>query len=1049
MDPQKTDLTATTTTATPAPAATRQAPSLNGVNAGIPDLPTWVPEDYHSFIAGSGAEKLADSGVAPLVAAARGYQRIDHTNFADEAKTMGVKLTTGQGRRWKQSLGKPGKDAMQMPWYSVASIQISERRNSELVPLAYQLRPEFPDLDKSGKPMKYEFVAGAVTPLDLHPGTPIDWIDTTPVVMFAEGMLKGDSALSAYLHANGASWDELRCDGDEDPRAKLRALMDRIPAADRVLVISIAGIYNAHQHPIDWREIDLKDRIGWIAFDADLAINPSVHLAAQKLFLQLDEKSKMSKILFLNPEVNSDDGGGMAKAGVDDYLAKAGTWDQLVNQLTTKMPDAPVRNAEDRAGNWRISKDGLSAEECVPVNNGPGGTVGGYNWEYRLDLGGRIMSLEAVRQPTDQELRTGLFDPDVAPYDVDETQVEIEVSWKGGDHNHSAIVTGPENILNYMPADWVRQGATIPRELLLHPSWPPRAQKGESWLAAVKGHRSEEVVFKTRWMRMGWVPVDKEDPVFLVGDQIIGDSDLGGTAVCGVDERRVPMAQHFGVGDLVDGDYTEAGYRDMIRADFRAVLDAYIGSQAWTEEATAAIVLATALRPTIPLRPRTSVYLWGSKGSGKSWSAQAMMYFWARHKDDWQGELPGQAKDTAAAIENALSYTPIWVIDDLAPSSMRHQSEAEDAKLSDMTRAVFNNAGKHRMNADMTSRRTRRPMTQLVMTAENELVTPSVKERLIPVNVGPGKLNPDRTPTDRINELAREEGLQARFTSHMIRYIRHAAAHTPGRWESYVERLEEIRRQVRKSAEIIMKETGATGGSLERITSLAADTLLTFEVLKMMAQDLGMDNAFVEQFGIEGLGHGIVELVNNTHTENRQSAPGASLIRALSALLASGGAHVISGDDPSRPPIEGTESGESLANHRLGWGAGGSDGSLRPAGMSIGTVITQKDETGVPRKVILFDLNTAFSKAQAAYPNLIPYGQGAASGWGGAWDEGLAADFVKRTLNKHGKPLKTARRRIGSGSVSGVPIEVETILNGGKETEPTASMAEAEQPLAA
>ncbi|MCC3292852.1 hypothetical protein [Arthrobacter sp. zg-Y1110] len=1027
------------------PAATRQAPSLNGVSFSLPDLPSWTAEDYHSHIAGSGAEKLADSGVAPLVAAARGYKRIDHTNFAEELKTMGVKATTDQGRRWKASLAKPGKDAMQMPWYSVASLQIAERRQEELIPLTYQLRPEFPSFNKSGKPMKYEFVKDAVTPLDLHPATPVAWIDTTPVVMFAEGMLKGDAALSAYLHANGASWDELKSAGVADPVAALRTLMDRIPEEDRILIISIAGIHNAHQHPMDWREIALKGRIGWIAFDADLSVNPHVHAAAQKLFLQLDEKSKMSEILFLNPEINSGDDGEMAKAGVDDYLAKVGTWDQLVAQLTPNMPAAPPRSEEERPGNWRVSKNGLSVEECVAVNDGPGGSVGRYEWRTVVDLGGRILSRESVRQPTDQELRTGLFNPNVQLTDVEDSQVEVEVAWSGpGGSEQKAIVTGPEHILSYMPADWHRQGAVIPWDLQRHPYWPPRAQKGEAWITAVKAHRSEETVLKTKWMQMGWVPVEGGDPVYLIGDQVIGDADLNGTAVCGVDDRKVPVAQHYGVGDLVDGDYDDEAYREMVRRDFQAVVDAYVTNKAWTEDSTAALVLAVALRPTIPLRPRTSIYLWGPKGKGKSWTAQCMMYFWARTKSDWQDKLPGQAKDTAAAIENALAYTPIWVIDDMAPSSVKRQAEQEDAKLSDMTRAIFNNAGKGRMNADMTAKRTNKPMTQLIMTAENELTTPSAKERLIPVFIGPGKLNPSKAPTSHINKMARNDGVQARFTSHVLRYIRRSAIGTLGGWENYMTSLEEKRLQVQSTASTIMEKLGAASGSLERTTSLAADVLLTFEILKQLAQELDMGTDFIRLFSVNRLGGEIIQLVNKAHTENQQAAPGISLVRALSALLASGAAHVISGDDPNRPPIEGTDRGESLANHGLGWMGGSSDGTPRPGGMSIGTVITANDSDGVPRKVILFDVHTAFSKAQAAYPVLIPYGQGTGSAWASVWDEELAPSYIPRSRNSSGTLLSTVRRPVGDRRISGVPIEVDVILQGGKRIDESQEISEIE-----
>src|SRR5690606_3456596 len=73
----------TVTPVTGAADVTGVCPELDATNgpssAPLPeiDLPPFVGADYSNFITGSGAEKLAASGVAPLVAAARGYKRLD------------------------------------------------------------------------------------------------------------------------------------------------------------------------------------------------------------------------------------------------------------------------------------------------------------------------------------------------------------------------------------------------------------------------------------------------------------------------------------------------------------------------------------------------------------------------------------------------------------------------------------------------------------------------------------------------------------------------------------------------------------------------------------------------------------------------------------------------------------------------------------------------------------------------------------------------------------------------------------------------------------
>lgn len=1036
----------TRTTDTTADQSAPEAPApgpgpVQGLAGLVPELPSWRAADYAPHLTGSGAEKLADSGVAPLVAAARGYKLLNAENFTPEMKAMSVAMTTKQGKRLKRTLIPAGQDGMQMPWYSIADIHKSSRDGTPVIPFTYQVRPSHPEDNEHGKPIKYEFISQVATPLDIHPATPADWIDTTPVVMFAEGMLKGDSALSAYLRDMGVSWDDLRADNTDDPVGKLRGLLEAIPHEKRVLIISVAGINNTHQNPIDWREIRLKDREGWIAFDADLAVNPHVHAAARKLYEQLDDRSRMAKIKFLSPEIVRGDTGDKSKEGVDDYLAKTGSWRDLLAFLTEKMPPAPVRDPAEKDGNWRISKDGLSAEECTVLKDGPGQQVSGYAWTKMVDLGGRIRALEARRQPTDQELRTGIFDPHGPVGDPEDSVVEIEVAWSAPGGDIKAVVTGPENILNYTPENWVRHGATIPRDLLRHPSWPPRGAKGESWLSAVKANRSDDTVVKTRWMQMGWVPQDQGDPVFLVGDQVIGDFNGANAAAAGVDDDALPVATNFGVGNMVEGDWEDEDYRELVRKDLTDVYQAYIASGAWTDASTAALVLAAALRPAIPLRPRSTIFLWGPKGKGKSWTAKCMMYFWARRLADWQDQLPGSAKDTVAYIEYCVARTPIWVVDDLAPSAVRKQAESEQAKLADLTRSIFNNATKGRMNADMTARKVHKPIAQLVITAENELTTPSAKERLIPAYIGQGKLNPSREPTDRINRMAAEEGTQARLTSHLLRYVRHTAVNSPGGWGAYMLRLEEMRATARKRAELMMRtEMGADTGSLERTSQLAADVLLTFSILGLMAADLDMDDNFVAEFRTEGLGRKIVQMISDAHAENQKFTPGRSLVAALSSLLAAGKAHIINADDPARPPIEGKDGGEALLNHRLGWVVGGSDGTLKPSGVNIGTLARKGDE-----RIILFQKSTAFNEAQRAYPELIQHGQGSAAAWSSIWDEGLAPKSVRRGSNSRGTILNTTQMRVSGTHVSGVPISVDTIVN----ADPTDYDENAEMPAAA
>ncbi|WP_138418762.1 hypothetical protein [Sinomonas gamaensis] len=169
-----------------------------------------------------------------------------------------------------------------------------------------------------------------------------------------------------------------------------------------------------------------------------------------------------------------------------------------------------------------------------------------------------------------------------------------------------------------------------------------------------------------------------------------------------------------------------------------------------------------------------------------------------------------------------------------------------------------------------------------------------------------------------------------------------------------------------------------------------------------------------------------------------------SLVRALKNLLQSGRAHVVAVEDPSRAPFLGSDEQEvarqALTNNQLGWIAGGSDGSLRPGGESVGFLVKIMDHDAV-----LFSRETAFNAARRAYPDLIPPGQGAASAWMAVWDEGHAMP-VRREKGRGGRELATYRYRFGNIDLRGIPVSLDTLFSGGRIH---AELEDDEQDLAA
>lgn len=195
---------------------------------GLPiPLPTWPVSAYSPVIAAAGhlnAEKLASSSVAPLVAYARGYCHVEETDAHTVAKTL--RLGSANTRRYRAmvTILADGGGAMMMPRYKPAAarqypegggklpfVEIAEFR-----PLMAKTAPS-DDPDKPGKPIKYIGVEGSAPVLDLHPATPPEWLDHTPVMLLTEGVLKGDSGLTALLRRAGISDEELSNIPDSRP----------------------------------------------------------------------------------------------------------------------------------------------------------------------------------------------------------------------------------------------------------------------------------------------------------------------------------------------------------------------------------------------------------------------------------------------------------------------------------------------------------------------------------------------------------------------------------------------------------------------------------------------------------------------------------------------------------------------------------------------------------------------------------------------------------------------------------------------------------------
>lgn len=590
------------------------------LDAELKQYTRWSPGDYAPTVTDSGAVKLIDSAVAPLVAVAAGMRTV--TQDSSKAVVPNYQLGSPSSKAVRAFRQACNPEGMVMPWYRLDSLVQAHAQASRtgtrpsVSPSTIQVRPANPRTNDKGRLVKYENIVGQGTPLGVHPSTPGAWMEA-PVVMLCEGMLKGASALTGLLLSAGASVADLSLTPQEQAatpataagmaRDRLSALMSGIETSRRVLIFTIVGVGNWH-HNSEWNALDLRGgREFLVAFDGDVATNAAVHRQALQMFRFVEHKGGTPELL--NVPVPTGATGAEAKPGVDDFL-RYGTFEQLLTGRTTELPPAPPELVELRPGDTRMNEENCVFEEYVVKEDEYGQQRGA--WVAKAALVGRISSTVQRRAATDVEMATGRFDERM--HDDASGEVDFEVSYKNdaGDRVNTTI-SGPATILADPPDRWHRHAeAHVPVKVTVHADWPP----SPAWLAAAKSHRADERREDSVWSQMGWVPTRQGSPVFIAGQDVIGPhGKTTAAAIPGINDRELPVASRFGLEPLVgpDGEMD----REKVAVTIRRVLDT-LTAGAWRSDGVAAIVLAAALRPVVPIPPHCVVYFSGGRRSGKA-----------------------------------------------------------------------------------------------------------------------------------------------------------------------------------------------------------------------------------------------------------------------------------------------------------------------------------------------------------------------------------------------------------------------------------------------
>ena len=939
----------------------------------------WTAADYGMPIGVTrgAAWKLADSGVAPLVAQARGYQAITDR---EAAKAFAGLQRSADGRTKTLTtlttlLHDGLDDVLTMPWYSMRTVAEDGMKSRAR---DFQYRPSTPEMKADGKLAKYTWLPGSTMTLDIHPATPTEWLDNGRVeIMLVEGMLKADSLLSALL-AETAGYDKLGLAADRDEAlTRLQALMKDVPSQVAVLPVAASSVTTWH-HPEQWRGLKVKGRRTTVVFDGDLAKNAMVWRETDKARRELYRLTGVEACLLelWNPSVEaaklSTDLDADQKIGIDEYLTRIGGFHDAIDLHTVHMPPEPEKRTEHKPGEWRVRPGCQAIVEELVRSQIPGGAD---YWETRSLIGMEILEIRRTRLPGEDEVRTGTISDDGDSFATEEAHVRFHVLPVGADPEFDEVATYDVRVPSSALAatrtsDWnamLTKGLMrMPAEVLAHPHFPP--QDMAKWLPAVKNASDPDIT--NGWSRMGWVPTGRGG-AYLVGDKVIAatEEEERSTAL-GLTTAQNPRVRSWGVQDSYHS-MTHREWQQALVKDVRDAVTTVYG--AFRDRATAAIVLSLMLRPTMPIRGTGSVaFFTGPAGSGKSFAASCVLAGWGARATSWTHQsLPGTAADTIASTEEVLAQAPLHVLDDLAPSSDSGRSSSKTASVEDLIRSVFNGTSRRRKGDQPVPD----AIAHLLVTGENLSSVESIRQRTWEVNVAAGLLVDGGREKF---EAARADGLFTRLTGYAIRQWLIGADGTARDWSAVITAAEEMIDnavfEVTELATERLGEAGLTGAhrEIEKTINLLAPTLGLADYYTFCLYQLGIDpktDPVSELFGTGLLGD-LVGHALAAAEEHAQRTPGRLALKAVALLLSTGKAHLTNPTTPGAPPA-GTDAEKMAA----GWQLRGD--TWLPQGQAIG--VTGKTAKGL--HLVILNSTAAFTQAAKEYPNLIPAGSTARAAW--------------------------------------------------------------------
>jgi len=597
------------------------------------------------------------------------------------------------------------------------------------------------------------------------------------------------------------------------------------------------------------------------------------------------------------------------------------------------------------------------------------------------------------------------------------TNADIEVSWVDSDGQaDSAVVNGTQKLLTTSPEKWNTYGnpAYIPNELMKQSFWPPMpGRDGIKWTKLAKAVRSDETENSISVTKMGWFHSNGES-YFVTGNKAIGADGASNVVRPAKDLGIAPsVAKRIDV-ELVPQESPDRS--EQMVADITWIIGVFL--HLFNVLGYGALLLAAALRPVVPLRPETTLFLVGSPASGKSLAASLVMSGWQAEAGTWnEKSLPGQALDTNAYGEIARSATPIWVADDIAPATSEQLANQRLDDAQDTVRSQTNGSAKGRSSASGKAQVLREPQSQLIMTAENAFKVASANQRAVIMNFFQGIFNEDKLASAK---SFRDYGNQlSRVIGYVIEHI--ALEAKVYDWRTEVAEWQFEKRTIHEEALKTIKETGIKDrGAVERFAAQAADLSLGLRALEQLAQSVGMDISDEIDNAIKDL----IVAIGEGHSDYKNQALGAAVVSTIGSMIAIRKGHLKPADDVLR--VLSQEEQDALYDS-IGYEQDIMGAWVAPNNsLMLGYVKTAKDGSlyGAIEK-------TNFKAIQTQSNGAIPHGNTAAGAFRAVKDEGFAPTGVAWVKDKNGEYF--SKVNIGKNNTREcAPIILSDLLAGHK-----------------